>query len=235
MKMMYLILHAITISFPLLRSFESKIQYAKKWSSLFPAIFITGTFFIIWDVIFTMDGVWGFNEKYLAEIYLFDLPIEEWLFFITVPFSSVFIYECVKFFLPNIKGERISRVTTGIMSIILMIAAILFSEQAYTFWNFAFTSIFLLIIAYLNPTWLSKFWIAYLIHLIPFLIINGILTGSVIEEPIVWYDNTHNMGIRLFTIPFEDLFYALLLLLMNVSFFEFFQTKFSKPKHLISS
>jgi lycopene cyclase domain-containing protein len=55
--------------------------------------------------------------------------------------------------------------------------------------------------------------------------VNGILTGTGIEEPIIWYNNDENLGIRIGTIPIEDIFYGMLLVLLNISLFEFFQKK----------
>jgi lycopene cyclase domain-containing protein len=60
------------------------------------------------------------------------------------------------------------------------------------------------------------FYLAYFVSLVPFLIVNGILTSL----PVVWYNNAHNLGIRLYTIPIEDTMYSLLLLLMNVWLYE---------------
>lgn len=220
MKALYLLLHIFTVSFPLSRSFEPRIQYAKKWKSLFPAIAITATFFLIWDVVFTAEGVWGFNEKYTLGIRIFSLPVEEWLFFITVPFASVFIYECVVYFLPGIASGRAVRLVTALLAIALILLALLHQGKAYTFWNFTFCGSFLLLAALRNPAWLGKFWVAYFIHLIPFLLVNGILTGSFLDEPIVWYNDSENLAIRILTIPVEDTIYALLLLVMNITFFE---------------
>jgi len=42
------------------------------------------------------------------------------------------------------------------------------------------------------------------------------LTGSFIEEEIVWYNNSENLGIRFFTIPIEDFGYAFSLILLNL-------------------
>jgi lycopene cyclase domain-containing protein len=49
------------------------------------------------------------------------------------------------------------------------------------------------------------------------LIINGILTAL----PVVEYNPDHDLGIRLFTIPIEDFFYFFLLLLMNLTIYEY--------------
>jgi lycopene cyclase domain-containing protein len=74
---------------------------------------------------------------------------------------------------------------------------------------------------------LQKFYITFLIILIPFLIVNGILTGSFIEGEVVWYNNEENLGIRLFTIPIEDVFYAFSMLFANLILIEKFKLKFN--------
>ena len=223
---LYFYLHIFTLSFPLVRSFEDKIRYASKWQYLFPAIFVTGLFFLIWDVLFTRAGVWGFNEDYLLGLYLFSLPLEEWLFFLTVPFSSVFIYECVLYFVKKefLKGKS-KWIILG-MSFLLLVLSVIYSHQAYTFWNFLFTAIFIWIsLFFLKPENPDRFLLAYLIHLIPFMLVNGVLTGAITESPIVWYNDEQNLSIRVVTIPIEDTIYAFLLLFMNVSFYEFFKRK----------
>jgi lycopene cyclase domain-containing protein len=72
---------------------------------------------------------------------------------------------------------------------------------------------------------LGRFIFAYLIHLIPLMICNGILTGGLTEEPVVIYNNAENLGIRIWTVPIEDLIYSMILLLMNISFFEWLRSK----------
>ena len=92
---LYLYLNIFTILFPLLLSFDRKVTFYKNWPYLWPAIILNAALFIIWDELFTQAGIWGFNEEYLVGIYLFNLPLEEVLFFITVPYACVFIYECL--------------------------------------------------------------------------------------------------------------------------------------------
>jgi len=65
----------------------------------------------------------------------------------------------------------------------------------------------------------------YVVTLIPFFIVDGILTGSFIPGEVVFYNNAHNLGIRLGTIPVEDMVYGFLMLLMNVTWFEFFRSR----------
>lgn len=65
----------------------------------------------------------------------------------------------------------------------------------------------------------TAFLIAYLIILIPFLVVNGLLTAI----PVVLYNDNENLGIRLYTIPIEDVFYGMLLIMMNVAGYERFK------------
>jgi lycopene cyclase domain-containing protein len=60
---------------------------------------------------------------------------------------------------------------------------------------------------------MANFWRAYLVHLIPFFLVNGVLTAL----PVVIYNNQENLSVRLYTIPVEDTIYSMLLLLMNIS------------------
>jgi lycopene cyclase domain-containing protein len=56
--------------------------------------------------------------------------------------------------------------------------------------------------------------------LIPFLLVNGVLTGAFTEEPIVAYSEQAFMGKRIFTIPVEDSIYGFLLLMSIITGFE---------------
>jgi len=216
----YLVINFFTILYPIAQSFEHRLNYYKKWKYLFPSIFITGVFFIIWDVLKTYYGVWSFNPKYLIGKYIINLPIEEWLFFLTVPYACVFIYEVLNYFVRKDILAKNSFDIAKVLGIFNILLAIIFFDRAYTFVVFTFNGIFLLLHSFLFKfKWLGRFFLSYIVSLIPFFVVNGLLTGI----PIVLYNDNENLGIRLFTIPIEDSMYSMLLFLMNVTFYEYFQ------------
>jgi lycopene cyclase domain-containing protein len=90
------------------------------------------------------------------------------------------------------------------------VVAFLNVKKDYTFYTFLFCSIFILFLIFQRFNQ-AAFLVSYLIILVPFLIVNGFLTAI----PVVIYNDAENLGIRIFTIPFEDVFYGMLLVMMN--------------------
>lgn len=221
MGSLYLWLDLISIAFPLISSFESRIAYFRKWYALFPAIIIVGIPFVIWDVIFTRNEIWGFNEIHLIGVEFADLPIEEWLFFLFIPFSCMFIYEAVNYLIPSRPLKSIVRPFSWGLGATLLLLGLLNIGKLYTSLTFISTGIFLILFLVWNKREiLDRMWLGYLFSLLPFLIVNGILTGSFLDEPVVWYNNMENLGIRIFTIPIEDSIYLMLMLFPSMWIYE---------------
>ncbi len=226
MKSLYLILDLFTLSIPLISSFDRRLSFYKKWKYLFAGVAITGAFFITWDVIFTYKGIWGFNDDYITGVNILGLPIEEWLFFIMIPYACVFVYEASRFFIKRDLSTKTTNRITLFLIIVLLITGILNIDKIYTSFTFIATSVFLLIqLFYLKGAYMGRFYIGYAINLIPFLLVNGILTGSFIKDQVVWYNNAENSGMRIGTIPVEDSIYLLLLLGMIITIYEERQIK----------
>ena len=218
---LYLWINLLSLSIPFLVSFDSRIQLYKRWKELFLAIGMSMTPYIIWDVYFTQKGYWGFNETYLSGVYLLNLPAEEWLFFICIPYACVFTH--ISLLIIN-KSLKLSLVLTKRITFILLFflgtIPILYFKQAYTTIDSIFAFIILLLVYVYNKSLLRSYYITFLVMLIPFFIVNGILTGSGIEDEVVWYNDQENFGIRIFTIPVEDIAYAFSLILLNLFLFE---------------
>ena len=77
----------------------------------------------------------------------------------------------------------------------------------------------------LKVKWFGKTISVYAILLIPFFIVNGILTGTGIKDAVVEYNSLEIIGLRLLTIPIEDFFYGFELFLLNIFFYKIFQTE----------
>lgn len=230
----YLLVNLLSVSIPLVLSFDRKVYYYKRWKYLFPAMGISLAIFIVWDIIFTRAGVWGFNPLHLSGIEIVNLPLEEWLFFITVPYSSVFLYDVFKAYIHRDPFAKISRAVSFFLMGFLLVFSLMNYDKQYTFITFLFLFFYIFALELIfRVNYMGWFYFAYLFVLIPFLIVNGILTGSYIEQEVVWYNNSENLGFRIFTIPVEDVFYGMLLILMNVSIYEYFQKRYGKDDELL--
>lgn len=214
---------------PLALSFDKKVAFYKYWLTLFAGIVLNGALFIAWDGWFARTGVWGFNPQYVWNLRINDLPLEEWSFFIVVPYASVFIYKCLQAYLVKAPFANSKHHLTLFFTLLTFVLALLNSDKTYTFYNCLIASVLLLVhYLFIKSEWMGYFWLAYLVHLIPFLVVNGILTGAATPEPVVWYNEGEILGPRIYTIPVEDTIYALTCLLLPITVMEWLGKKLSR-------
>ncbi len=223
---LYLSIDLLALFFAVIFSFLPQNKFYKQWRFLFPAIIITASVFILWDVLFTQMGVWGFNPRYVTGLYLFNLPIEEVFFFICIPYACVFTYHSITILITKeISGKLQERIST-VLTFSFFIIGLLNYNRWYTGSTFIASAIFLLFLRwFVKPSYLGKFYQSFIFILIPFFFINGLLTGTGIANPVVWYNDQENLSIRIGTIPIEDTFYGMLLILINVALYEKFKTR----------
>jgi len=220
MKSLYLLINIFTVLVPFLFSFHKKLKFNTRFKHFAKASLLVAIPFVLWDATFTRMGIWGFNPDYLLGVYILGIPIEEILFFFCIPFSCIFTYHCLTLFFNFQWNEKTEKMVVLFLIAFLLSFGVMYSNQLYTsitFFSLAFFLIFFKF--YLKVTWLSTLMSVYLILLIPFSIVNGILTGSGLSSPVVWYNEAHFMGFRLVTIPFEDIFYGFELILLNLFFY----------------
>jgi len=229
----YLLIHAASLAGPLLLSFDKKVAFYKKWRFLFPAMLLPAVLFLIWDEYFTQIGVWSFSEAHTIGVKLGHLPLEEVLFFFTVPYCCVFIYECIRIYFPRLQQSRTAELILFLLGFLLLLLGLFFSARAYTAYTFILNGAFIAVVFLFRRFFSSfdalSFLVSYLVIIVPFLIVNGFLTAI----PVVMYNDAENLGIRMFSflpwpmhnIPFEDLFYGMLLILMNVTIYEKLKTR----------
>lgn len=215
-----------SIAGPFFLSFDKKVAFYKNWLFLLPAILTIGFLFLVWDEYFTINEVWGFNPNYLSKMYVGHLPIEEVLFFLVVPYACLFIHEVLKAYFPNVPLKKVAHFFAFAFTFAGLTFGLMHMDNWYTASACIVSAILTIGLYFVNRVkWYGNFVFTYLVAMIPFLIVNGILTGSVTDEPIVWYSEEHIMGPRILTIPVEDLFYNYAMLLPITALFEFFKSR----------
>lgn len=216
MPFTYLILNALIIAVPLAFVFDKRTAYFTRLPALAFSIAVVSSVYLIWDAIVTGRGEWSFNRYYLTGVYLLNLPLEEILFFITVPFSCLFLYEVVLYRTRNADF----RLPNGVLAaaiLLLAAASVALRHQGYTSKALASSSLFLIVAWFFDRRLLSskQYWLWLGICYIPFLIFNFVLTAL----PVVEYNPGAIFGFRILTIPVEDFFYNFSMLSFYLLFY----------------
>jgi lycopene cyclase domain-containing protein len=216
----------VSLSYPLAHSFEYRVRFVRFWPGVFLGTAVMCLLFIPWDVWFTSKMVWGFNDKYVSGIFIAGLPVEEWLFFIVVPYACAFIYEVLNYFTPQSPLKPIQNQITGVLILISFVLSVIYVDRLYTFTTFSLLCLILNWHLLINKSeYLGQFYLAFIIIQIPFFFINGALTGLFTGEPVVWYNDAENMGLRILTIPLDDVGYNMLMLLIVITVLENFKQR----------
>ena len=227
----YLLLDILSFSVPFLFSFERKrMHFIQYWKAFFSAILLVGLFFIAWDIYFTYTKVWGFNDEYLIGVRIFQMPLEEYLFFLLIPYASVFIHYSLEYFIPKIiLNESITKFITYVLFVVSFAVAVFNYDKIYTVCSFGLFALLMLLQIIYKWKDAQRFYLSFIVIYIPFYFVNNALTGNYSENPVVFYDDTENLGIRVGTMPLEDSFYCFTLLYSIVLVFEYFKRKWNYP------
>lgn len=217
MKFEYFILNLIIISGPAILSFDRKVRYVARWPYAFISISMVMVPFIIWDVLVT-GRHWWFNTNFTIDFRLAGLPIEEWLFFISVPFALLFIWEIIEKRMGNPIQNQL-RFIHRYLPTFIIIGLILYAiGKEYTGLTFIFLGLVGLLDTLLKTEILARkrtfLYLAILTALT--FIFNGYLTA----RPVVFYDPDYQLNFRVITIPIEDFGYGFSLVLLNTIIFE---------------
>ena len=209
------------------------MNFIRFWKPFFLAIITVGLFFIIWDIYFAYQNVWGFNDDYLIGIRWFKLPLEEWLFFLLIPYASNFIHYSLEYFFPKLELSK--KATQGISIILFVVSLGVFTwnlDKIYTASSFGLFALLMLFQMLFQWKYARRFYISFIVIYIPFFFVNSALTGSYSDKPVVFYDDTENLGIRVGTMPLEDSFYCFSMLYGSVLLFEYFRIRWNYSKNM---
>lgn len=203
----YLFINFLIISIPALFSFKSPVYFFSQWRAVLKAILIISTPFIMWDI--GVTGLhWNFVGTYITGIKIIGLPIEEILFFITVPYSCLFIYEVIRHYLPIKQIQLINEL--WLVAAAVCLTGAIAATGGYTTIVLLVSSTLFLYYFLVEPQIISTnhYWWYLFFGFIAFGIFNTWLTLL----PVVIYNPSSITGIRLGTIPLEDVLYNAVLL-----------------------
>ena len=218
MKFEYLLFNLTVLIGPCAAEFYPPIRSVSQPRVKLLATGIVMIPYLIWDALVTGEH-WWFNEAYTLDFRLLGLPVGEWLFFVTVPFGCLLVWETLPQtdrWVVTLKWLRVVRMVlyaVGPLGI-----AVFISGKQYTglvllcFGLVGVADTILGVDLLLRPK--TYLYVAIVAGLI--LIFNGYLTA----RPVVLYGETYQLGYRLFTIPIEDFGYGFTLALFNAMLYE---------------
>lgn len=220
MKNTYLIINLVIIAVPFILTFLPQFRFYRKFKPLFLSILIVGGLFFLWDIAVTARGDWAFNDEYVSGFKIMGLPFEELFFFITVPYSCLFLYEAMSMYFLDRK--------ISICRCVFMILALASFYASYILGGNQYTCLVLLVFgllmaaggAFLYQIFSSfLYWIWISIGMMLFFIFNYFLTAL----PVVIYNPEAITNLRVITIPIEDFFYNFSMLTLYLVFYQAFR------------
>ena len=217
MKFEYLLFNLIVTAGPVVSQLNHQIKHISQWRLKLLTNGIVMIPYITWDVLVTGTH-WQFNKAYTLDFRLLGLPIEEWLFFLTVPFGCLLVWET----LPDAKLSRQLRSLRHVRTVLyaaLPVGVWVFSTgKQYTGLVLCCFGIVGLADTFLGTNLLlqSKTYVYLAIVSGLILVFNGYLTA----RPVVLYGEIYQMGYRILTIPVEDFGYGFTLMLFNAMLYE---------------
>ncbi|MGD9899331.1 MAG: lycopene cyclase domain-containing protein [Calditrichaceae bacterium] len=205
MKEEYLIFNLLVVSGPVVLSFDRKVNFYGLWLKAFTASAITLVPFLLWDMM-VAGKHWWFNDAYITGFRIAGLPVEELMFFITVPFACIFVWEVLGAYYKEYRMEKAVILRKILYFSIIPAAVFLINGKIYTALVLSALSLTALLDRILDTGIFtrSRTYLELMLVTILILVFNGYLTA----RPIVLYDSAYHLNFRIMTIPVEDFFYG---------------------------
>lgn len=221
----------LTVIICFIASYDRRIRFNRYFGAFIKAAILVAIPFILWDIWFTAKGVWWFNTDYTLGLVIAGLPLEEWLFFIFIPFSCVFTYFCFEKFFKLGWLSVFNNLIVFVSVIVCSVIALLHYDKIYTLVTAVATIITLIYLHFIvRADWIGKASLVFTILMLGFFPVNGVLTGTGLETPIVNYNPGDFLGIRILTIPIEDAVYGYTQFLLVLYFLKYFNIRLMKAK-----
>lgn len=198
---------------------KKTIVFFTELKYMIPAIIFSGAIFILLNIRLLETGIISFNSNYLTGKNLLNLPIEEWLFLLLISLFSFSVYILVNVNFANFEKPNLFLAISVILLLVFGFEAWYSRQKLVPFFIFFLLTIYFGYTIFRNrfKMHLSKFYVSYGIAVVPFFLFKGILYTL----PVILYNDEHILGIRLFSVPIEEFGFFFLLMLINITIFEY--------------
>lgn len=213
----YLLFNILVLAGPLAFSFEKRIHFISHLRRILLALLPVLLLYVLWDS-HVAGKHWFFSPTATLSFRLFNLPIEEWLFFLTVPYASLFVWENIRLLVRD-KVFPFFALVQVVLCCALPVGIVLFGHgKEYTSLALIVTGLTALLDRVLRTNLLLhlRTWVYLGIITVFLLLCNGFLTAL----PVVMYSTAHQLDIRIITIPIEDFFYGHSMVLLTTMLYE---------------
>ncbi|AAT44119.1 lycopene cyclase domain-containing protein [Picrophilus oshimae] len=219
------------IFFPVLGiSLTNEFKKVRNYRALLYAMLFTDPVYIVWDSLSVTYHVWTFNKKYITGIMVYNLPVEEILFFFVVPFSTFLIYESIDYIKNDSFISKTSRIKKimFIIAILFILNAIYFYSYIYMLLASVFTAFIILLTLKIMPSLYrsSNYWLFIIIMYIPFIVFDHFLTSL----PVFTYGVHAIINIRILSIPVEEFIYVYSLMNFYALFYNIYKKRSNKDE-----
>lgn len=186
------------------------------------ALVAVGASFIC--VLLVNRGVVWFQQDFVLPWLCFGMPLEAYFYCFILPLLGVVVALCYDHYHPTGSGgEQASWRNALQLAAMLGIYGIVNFERVYSLIAFAGCGLALLLVFLLrncNPNFnVNRFLRQYAFCLLPFFLVHGLLTYL----PVLQTDESETVGFRLLSIPIEDVFLGMAVVLPIVWSYNFFQ------------
>ncbi len=222
----YLLVNSCAVVVCFIFSFDKRIRFDRHFGAFACAAILAAIPFLAWDIWFTAKGVWWFTKDYTVGTELAGLPVEEWLFFLCIPFSCTFTYFCLTRFFRMDWAAGFNNMIAFTTCVGCTLFALLYNAQLYTLVTAVATPATMIYLHFfVKAQWIGKASFIYLCLMPGFFLVNGILTGTGLEAPIVNYNPDEILNLRMLTIPVEDAVYGYTQFMWVIYFYKIFSKR----------
>jgi len=224
----YLLFNILVLAGPFSLSFDRKVCFRQYWSKVFPAM-AAGSFpFLVLDY-FAEGHFWTFNPLYTLGINIGPLPLEEILFFFTVPYAVLFTWEVFRAYFTSrhlpVKRLIFLLIPGGLGGALIFATLFQWYYTALVFLAFALALGVDFILLGEKSVWYQSLWYRFLlIFIVMVLIANGYLTA----RPVVEYTSLYRSNLHVWTIPLEDFLFGLSHISIILTFYTYLKFRRSR-------